>query len=97
VAEEQDGSALLVIVEPRPWGADPGQPDQLKAKLNTYAQYVLDCELVRHYPQLAERHVAIRLECIDDPPEVIQKIANTAAERLAEYEVIFTVKVNPRL
>jgi len=97
VAENPDGSALLVMVETREWGADPRQPDQLKAKLNTYAQFALDGSLTQHYPHLANKPVTIRLECREDPPAEISSIADAAQRRLSEYGVSLTVKVNPHL
>lgn len=97
VAENPDGSALLVMVETRAWGTDPRQPEQLKAKLNTYAQFALDGSLTQHYPHLANRPVTIRLECRENPPADISSIADAAQQRLAEYGVSLAVRVNPRL
>lgn len=42
VAQDADGTYLLVMVEDRPWGTHPDQSAQLQEKLNTYASYVLD-------------------------------------------------------
>jgi hypothetical protein len=67
VAMEADGTALLVIVEERPWGSDPSHPGQLREKFNTYAWYVLDGLLVDHYPELVDQPVTIRLECVEPP------------------------------
>ena len=85
------------MVESRPWHAEPGQIEQLKAKFNTYAQFALDGELTRQFPDLADRPVSIRLDCAAEPPSDVAEILAFTTERLAEYGVTVTVNVNPRL
>lgn len=97
VAQEEDGAALLVIVEARPWSSPLEQGEQLKAKLNTYAQFILDGGLVSHYPEFDGRPATIRLECAMEPPSAIQDILRVAGDRLAEYQLQVTHVVNPRL
>ncbi len=97
VAQEEDGTALLVIVETRPWSTPSEQADQLKAKLNTYAQFILDGGLVSHYPELDGRPATIRLECAMKPPGVIQDTLRVAGDRLSVHRIQVTHVVNPRL
>ena len=71
VAQAADGRYLLVMVETRPWGTDPAQPNQLKAKIKTYAQYALDGGLLSHFPQVASQAIVIRLDCSERPDDEI--------------------------
>ena len=97
VAQAADGRYLLVMVETRPWGTDPAQPDQLKAKINTYAQFALDGGLLSHYPQAANQAVVIRLDCPEPPDDEINAITSRAAEQLAKFDIEVAVNVNQRL
>lgn len=97
VAQEEDGAALLVIVESQSWTSLPKQANQLKAKLNTYTQFILDGSLARQYPELDGRTTTIRLDCAMKPPEVIQDILRIAGERLSAHRIQVTHKVSPGL
>lgn len=97
VARATDGRYVLVMVETRPWGADPAQPDQLKAKINTYAQFALDGGLLSHYPQAANQAIIIRLDCSQPPDEEINAITTRAAEQLTKFDIEVAVNVNPML
>ena len=57
----------LLMLETRPWGADPAQLQQLEAKFNSYLGYVQAGQLARDYPQYAGRRVRFRLECTAAP------------------------------
>ena len=63
-----DGGVELLMLERRPWGADPLQLAQLEEKLNAYLGYVQTGSLARDYPQYAGAAVRFRLECAH-PPE----------------------------
>ena len=95
VAEEPDGSALLVIVKEGAWALD--DIALLKAKLNTYAQFVLDGGLASHYPELLNRPVRIRIESAAPPSTTAQDILAVAQTKLKPYVIDVTHKVNPRL
>jgi hypothetical protein len=97
IAEDSDGNALLVIVQQDPWTDLPTQAEQLKAKINTYAQFALDGGLVGNHPHLADRPITIRLDCSQDPPPVIRDVLTTESQRLSKYDVSVTVMVRPNL
>jgi hypothetical protein len=97
VAQAADGRYLLVMIETRPWATDPGQADQLKAKINTYAQFALDGGLLRHYPEAANQPIAIRLDCPSTPDEQTSAILARAAEHLAQFGIDVLVNVNSAL
>ncbi|MBB2974950.1 hypothetical protein FHX49_000491 [Microbacterium endophyticum] len=93
VAQDADGTYLLVMVESRPWGSDAAQATQLQNKINTYAGYALDGLLAEHYPETVGQPVAIRLHCVDTPTGEFADIAAQAADQLATYAIAF--RVNP--
>lgn len=95
VAEEPDGSALLVIVKEGTW--TPGDIAPLKAKLNTYAQFVLDGGLVSHYPELRDRPAHVRVVSATPPSIAAQEALAVAQARLRPYGINVTHQVNPRI
>lgn len=97
VAQAADGRYLLVMIETRRWGSTPGQDEQLKAKINTYAQFALDGALLQHYPETANQPIAIRLDCLTPPDEQTNAILNRAAQQLAGFDIEILVNVNPAL
>jgi len=66
--DEATGEVVLVMLEERPWGADPEQLRQLEAKFNSYLEYVLGGHMARQYPDYAERPVRFQIECTANPP-----------------------------
>lgn len=97
VAESPTREAVLVMVEERPWGEDPGQAHQLLVKVNSYHKYVVGRQLASDYPDLAGRPVTVRLQCATEPTEEIQNVINAATLGYQQYEIGFTVKVDPRI
>lgn len=91
VAQDPDGTYLLVIIEDRPWGAADEQEGQLREKINTYAGYVLDGSLARTYPETAGGPVRIRLDCLEEPRGHFAHIADHAAAQLAAHGIGFQV------
>lgn len=94
VAQDADGTYLLVMVEDRRWGADDGQEAQLREKINTYAGYVLDGSLAQQYPETAGGPVRIRLDCLGAPSGHFAHITSHAAAQLAAHGIDF--QVNPK-
>lgn len=91
VAQDADGTFLLVMVEDRPWGSDPDQAAQLQEKINTYAGYVLDGSMARQYPETAGGPVRIRLDCTDTPTGHFAHITAHAASQLTARSIDFQV------
>ncbi len=94
VAQDADGTYLLVMVEERSWGSDPDQARQLQEKINTYAGYVLDGSMARAYPETAGGPVRIRLDCAETPTGHFAHITTHARSQLAAHNIDF--QVNPR-
>jgi len=93
VARDALGEYMVVMIETRRWGTDPQQPRQLKDKINAYASYILDGDLLNQYPTVAGHPVRIQLECPQQPSEEISAITEWAARQLGEYGVRFVVNV----
>jgi hypothetical protein len=69
------------MVETSRWVTDFGQADQLKAKINTYAQFALDGGHLSHSPQAASQASVIRLDCSQPPNDEINAITARAAKQ----------------
>ena len=65
--DEATGEVVLVMLEERPWDADPEQLRQLEAKFNAYLEYVLGGHMVKQYPDYADKPVRIQLDCVENP------------------------------
>lgn len=94
VAQEADGTVLLVMFEERRWGFDSDQARQLQEKINLYVGYVLDGSLARQYPETAGEPVRIRLDCAEMPTGHFAHITAHTATQLEARGIDF--QVNPR-
>jgi hypothetical protein len=61
------GEVVLVMLEERPWDAQPEQLRQLEAKFNAYLEYVLGGHMAKQYPEYAERKIRFQLDCAENP------------------------------
>lgn len=91
VAQDAQGEYMVVMIETRPWGADPHQAEQLKEKINAYAGYVLSGDFVRQYPEAADEKVRIQLDCLQSPSGEIATVADWADRELQERGIRFVV------
>ncbi len=91
VAQDADGTYLLVMVEERPWGAADEQEAQLRQKINTYAGYVLDGGLAKTYPETVGGRVRIRLDCLQEPSGHFAHVTSHATAQLAALGIDFQV------
>jgi uncharacterized protein DUF6572 len=93
VAEDAAGDILLIMVEDRPWDADPEQEAQLREKINLYADYINAGNLVREFPDAAGKSVHIQLDCIEEPTEEIDALLQYAAEELQKLDIDLLVNI----
>lgn len=84
---------VLVMIERRPWGADPRQLGQIEEKINRYLGYALDGHLAEHYPQYQGKRVAIRLDCAAAPTGESLRFVAAAEHAMSAHGVGFVVKV----
>jgi hypothetical protein len=69
VGRDQDGTAVLVLVEEREWGDAGALLPELQDKLNTYYVYVTGGRLAAEYPVLAGSPVRFELKCMRSPTQ----------------------------
>jgi hypothetical protein len=94
VAHDPDADEyLLVMVEDRPWGSEPEQAQQLRAKINTYVWFVLDGGLQQHYPETTGQRIRLQVDCVSRPPQEICTIVDHASKQLADYGMRLVVNV----
>ncbi len=65
--DSESDEVYLVMLEERPFGADPEQLRQLENKFNAYLGYLLDGYLVREYPQYEGKRIRFQLDCATAP------------------------------
>lgn len=94
-ADAATGSVVLVMIERRPWGADPRQFSQIEEKINRYMGYALDGFLVQQYPQYEGKPVMIRLDCAQAPSGEAQHFVESAQHATAQHGITFVANVVP--
>ena len=93
VAQDAAGEYMVLMVEERPWDADPAQELQLRDKINLYADFILGGGLAQHYPETLGQPVRVQLDCVQEPVGAIAAVVQLATEQLQERGVGFTVNV----
>ena len=93
VGEDATGVVLVIMVESRRWGADADQPSQFKNKVNAYVGFILDGGLRQHFPDFADKPVAIQLDCAEAPTGEIASLVQQTGPLLAELGIGFRVNV----
>lgn len=93
VGQDASGRYLLIMVEARAWGTETAQASQLKEKINTYADFIMDGTLAREYPETAGRPVDIQLNCCEAPSGEFAMILDHAASQLQRLGIGLRVNV----
>ena len=86
---------VLVMIERRPWGADPRQFQQIEEKINRYLGYALDGHLAEHYPQYQGKQVHLRLDCAEAPAGEALRFVAAAQHAASAHGVAFDARVTP--
>lgn len=85
IAEDEDGRALLSIVQTGPWPTGRYVVKGLQLKISNYLRFALDGQMVEKYPTLRNRPVVIELTYDEPPPKAISdawsRSAKTAMRR----------------
>jgi hypothetical protein len=89
------GDVVLVMIERRPWGADPRQFQQIEEKINRYLGYALDGHLAEHYPRYQGKQVRLRLDCAQAPTGEALRFVGAAAHAASAHGVEFVAQVAP--
>lgn len=93
VPDPERGEVVLKMLEPRPWGANQSQLQQLEDKINSYLGYVLDGFLVEQYPRYRGVPVRVQLECVEEPSGVAAEMLEAAARFCGKEGLAFAVRV----
>jgi len=59
--------AVLIMTETRPWSTSGELLLDLQAKFQTYLHFIEDGQLASKFPEVAGKHVRIRLDCAVPP------------------------------
>jgi hypothetical protein len=87
------GEVVLVMIERRPWGADPRQFQQIEEKINRYLGYALDGHLAEHYPRYLGKPVRLRLDCAEAPSGESARFVAAAEHAASAHGVAFSVQI----
>lgn len=93
VATQPDGRALLLIVEEKAWAPGRTPADQLIEKINTYATFVLQGQLVEQHPHVDPERVVILLRCASQPTPDVADVLTAAETGLAAAGIGLSVQV----
>jgi hypothetical protein len=85
--DRSTGEFAVIMSESRRWGTVAGQADQLMAKINAYAAYVLDEGLLVAFPEAAGCPVRIQIDCVDEPDQAAAEVIEAARHLLAQHGV----------
>jgi hypothetical protein len=80
IAEDEDGRALLSIVQTGPWPKGRYVTKGLELKVRNYVRFALDGQMLEKYPILKDRPVVIELTYDEPPPKVISDAWSRAAK-----------------
>ena len=89
--DRERDEVVLLMLEERPWDADPEQLRQLEAKFNAYLGYALDGHLVKQYPQYAGKDVCFRLDCVQSPSGEAERMLRAMQNHAAGDGIRFVV------
>ena len=78
---------VLVMYETRPWNGGDAQLLQLQNKLNAYASFILDGEMIDSFPQYRRAPVEIHLRTRYEPEAVASRLLAQARKQLALQKI----------
>jgi len=92
VAHDPSGEVILVMVEGREWDGSNERLFQLQEKINSYASFASDGQLIEKYPELAGKPVRLELRCVGAPDPNTASFLDIVRGRLREEGLSFSVK-----
>lgn len=93
VHDPRTDCVTLGMVESRRWDGSELQMYQLQEKINAYLSFALDGELAEAYPPLAEKPLVLQLDCVEVPPEPVQRFLKVVAEQIALQSIKLRIRV----
>jgi len=85
--DERTDRVVLAMFEPRPWTGGDQQAFQLQEKLNAYASFILDGEMVESFPELKNKRVCIQLRTFHEPDDRTLGFLKMVGDQLAFQEI----------
>lgn len=85
--DERTDRVILAMFEKRRWIGDELQAFQLQEKLNAYASFALDGEMIESFPEFARKRVCIQLRTVHEPDERTLAFLQMVREQL-EFQQI---------
>lgn len=92
VAHDPSGEVVLVMVEGREWDGSNERLFQLQEKINSYASFACDGQLIEKYPELAGKPVRLELRCVSEPDPNTASFLAMVRGKLLEEGLSFSVK-----
>lgn len=92
VAHDPSGQVVLVMVEGREWDGSDERIFELQEKINSYATFACDGQLIARHPDLAGKSVRLELRCIKPPDSKTTAFLDLVSEKLKEAGLGFTVQ-----
>ncbi len=82
---------VLAMYENRRWTGEESHLFQLQEKLNAYASFILDGEMVETAPQFRDKPVEIQIRTVHEPDEIALRLIAQAREQLGLQQITLDV------
>jgi hypothetical protein len=93
--DKRRDTLVLAMYETRPWTGDAEQISQLQEKLNAYASFILDGEMLESFPQFAGKQVEIQLRTRHQPNPLALALLEQARAQLSLQQITLeTIRIN---
>lgn len=92
VAHDPSGEVVLVMVEGREWDGSDERLFELQEKINSYASFASDGQLIKQYPELAGKPVRLELRCVSPPDPKTAGFLEMVRGKLTEEGLAFGVQ-----
>ena len=93
VTQNSEGDVALILVQAEPWSAAGHDVTRLREKLNNYATYALDGQLVDTYPEASGARVRIQVDSVEEPTGDVAELLATARRGLAKHSIDLTTNI----
>jgi Family of unknown function (DUF6572) len=88
-----DGYCVLTLADDVDWSDPAGHIERLKAKLNTYVEFIQSGEIDRSYPAGRNNDPKIVVALRDSPPPDAVEFFRTAKEAITGHGIEFSWQV----
>src|SRR5438270_275001 len=92
IASDPRGEIMLVMVEHREWDGSDERLCQLEEKINNYASFALEGQLLEQHPELVGKPVRLELRYASPPDPATSRFLDLAREKLGARGLGFITK-----